>query len=429
MKKIVLFVVVCIGILFFNSCSQTQKAEIDTSALTKVIQPKKSLLFGFDLAQYDVTYDTVQKGWTWNDLFASFDVEQYTINNTVKRLKDSLIGIKYMKEGKPFVMLKKKDQKDAAPTHLVYEPDPFSYVLFHFENDTVDIKKDYRPVETKERMITGVIEKNSNLSVELNKNFDSYQMTTALSSSLEGIYAWSVDFFRLQANDKFVVVFDEKCVNGVPYTVDKIKYAWFEHSGEGLYSFYYSDTSQEVSGYYNELADAMKRPFLKAPVKFSRISSPFNMGRYHPILKTRRPHLGTDYAAPSGTPIHATADGTIKIVGRTRGNGNYVKMRHNATYETQYLHMSKFESGIKRGVYVKQGDVIGYVGQTGLATGPHVCYRFWKNGRQIDPRSEKFTKTEPMKKAVKPEYLKYIVPFKKNLDEAIATFEDPEPAI
>lgn len=429
MKRIYTVVVVCTCIALFNSCSQTQKAEIDTSALINIVQPQKSLLFGFDLDQYEVVFDTVRKGWTWNDLFASFDVEQYKINNTVKRLRDSLIGLKYMKVGKPFAMFINKGKGSHVPTHLVYQPDAFSYILFNFENDSIDIKKDFRPVETKERMISGVIEKNSNLSVELNKNFDSYQMTTSLSSELEGIYAWSVDFFRLQANDRFVVVFDEKCVDGKAYTVDRIKYAWFEHSGEGLYSFYFSDTAQGVSGYYNELADAMKRPFLQAPVKFSRISSPFNMGRFHPILKTRRPHLGTDYAAPTGTPIHSTADGTVEIAGHTRGNGNYVKIRHNATYETQYLHMSKFEPGITHGVYVKQGDVIGYVGQTGLATGPHVCYRFWKNGRQIDPRSEKFTKTEPMKEAVKPEFLEYIVPFKTNLDEAISKFKTSEPAI
>ncbi len=429
MKRIVLFVVVCISIALFYACSQSQNAEIDTTGLVKIKKPQKSLLFGFDLSQYEVAYDTVQQGWTWNDLFAAFDVEQYEINKTVQRLKDSLIGLKYMVAGKPFAMFTKKDEKNDAPTHLVYQPDAFSYILFNFENDSIAIKKDYRPIETKERMISGVIEKNSNLSVELNKNFDSYQMTSSLSSALEGIYAWSVDFFRLQANDKFVVVFDEKCVDGKPYTVEQIKYAWFEHSGEGLYAFYYSDTARGVSGYYNELADAMKRPFLQAPVKFSRISSPFNMGRFHPILKTRRPHLGTDYAAPTGTPIHSTADGTVEIVGRTRGNGNYVKIRHNATYETQYLHMSKFEPGIKRGVYVKQGDVIGYVGQTGLATGPHVCYRFWKNGRQIDPRSEKFPKTEPMKKEVKPDYLKFIAPLKKSLDETISEFKVEPPAV
>lgn len=427
MKRIYLFVVVCSCIIFFNSCSQSGKMGIDTSSLINVAQQKKSLLFGFDLDKYEAVYDTVRKGWTWNDLFAAFDVDQYKVNKTVQRLKDSLIGLKYMIAGKPFVLFKKKDEGSSVPTHLVYEPDAFTYILFNFENETIDIKKDYRPVETKERTITGVIEKNSNLSVELNKNFDSYSMTTSLSSALEGIYAWSVDFFRLQENDKFVVVFDEKCINGKPYTVDQIKYAWFEHSGEGLYAFYYNDSTQDVSGFYNELGNAMKRRFLQAPVEYSRISSPYDLHRFHPILKTDRPHLGTDYAAPTGTPIHSTADGIIEIAGHTWGNGNYVKVRHNATYETQYLHMSKIGAGIKHGVHVKQGEVIGYVGQTGLATGPHVCYRFWKNGKQIDPRSEKFTKTEPMKEEVKPEYLEYIVPLKKYLDKSILELKQSTP--
>lgn len=151
------------------------------------------------------------------------------------------------------------------------------------------------------------------------------------------------------------------------------------------------------------------------------------MNRFHPIYKTRKPHLGTDYAAPTGTPILATADGTVSRASRSRGNGIYVKLKHNKVYDTQYLHMSKIADGIRPGVRVKQGQVIGYVGSTGAATGPHVCYRFWKNGRQINHRSEKFPKSEPMKEEVLPEYMKYIEPLKKQLDDEIKTLKDYTP--
>ena len=423
MRRLYLFIFILFSFITITSCSQSKKVETDSVALIDTVQVVKNLLFGFDLDEYEVYYDTVQKGWTWNDLFAAFEVNQYTINTTAERLRDSLIGLKYIIAGKPFMTFKAKSDTNRIPAYLVYEPDAFSYISFNFQNDSVGIRKEFRPIEIKERTISGVIEKNSNLSVEMGKNFDTYMMTASLSDAIEGVYAWSVDFFKLQVGDKFVVVYDEKSVDGRPYSVDKIKYVWFEHANQGLYAFNYSDSTGEVSGFYDHLGNEMKRPFLMSPLKFSRMSSAFNMNRLHPIYKTNRPHLGTDYAAPSGTPILATADGTISKASRTRGNGIYVKIRHNKTYETQYLHMSKVGEGIREGVRVKQGAVIGYVGQTGAATGPHVCYRFWKNGQQINHRAEKFPTSEPMKEEVKPIYLQHIAPLKENLEAVISNLK------
>lgn len=414
----VLFTLI-VAAFFATSCNQSKQVNIEEQVFIDTVEVKKDLLFGFDLAKYDVEFDTVQKGWTWNNLFEAFEVNQYTINTTAERLKDSLIGVKYILAGKPFMIFRPKDKESATPTYLVYEPDVFSYITFDFNIDTVGIRKEVRPVEIIERMVSGEIVKNSSLSVELGKNFDNYQMTAAISDAIEGVYAWSVDFFKLQVGDKFVVYYDEKNVDGVPFSVDKIKYVWFQHAEKGLYAFNFTDSTGEVSGYYDELANEMKRPFLMSPLQFSRISSAFNMNRLHPIYKTRRPHLGTDYAAPTGTPILATADGTVSKASRSRGNGIYVKLRHNKTYDTQYLHMSKIANGIRVGKRVKQGDVIGYVGSTGAATGPHVCYRFWKNGKQINHRAEKFPKSEPMKDEVKPEYFDHISPLKEKLDVEI----------
>ena len=152
----------------------------------------------------------------------------------------------------------------------------------------------------------------------------------------------------------------------------------------------------------------MRRPFLMAPVKYSRISSGFSGRRFHPVQKRWKAHLGTDYAAPKGTPIMSTANGTVVAASYTGGNGNYVKVKHNKTYTTQYLHMTRFAKGIYKGVYVEQGQTIGYVGSTGLATGPHVCYRFWKNGKQVDPLKQKLPAAKPMKEEIKPVYLNSI---------------------
>jgi murein DD-endopeptidase MepM/ murein hydrolase activator NlpD len=172
--------------------------------------------------------------------------------------------------------------------------------------------------------------------------------------------------------------------------------AYANFGGEDAYSFWFESEDQEVQGYYDENARPMKKAFLKAPVEFTRISSRFNLNRFHPILKRVKAHLGTDYAAPQGTPILAIADGVVVEATRSGGNGIYVKIKHDAVYTSQYLHMCRHAQGIRPGVHVGQGQVIGYVGSTGLATGPHVCFRFWKNGQQVDFLQEKLPRPEPM---------------------------------
>jgi murein DD-endopeptidase MepM/ murein hydrolase activator NlpD len=326
-------------------------------------------------------------------------------------------------EGKPFAVFHSKRDKRRIAKYVVYEPDVYSYVTFNFSSDSVVITKTIKDVRIEERIISGEICKNSNLSVEINKQVQTYALTAALADGIESIYAWSIDFFKLQEGDKFIVVYDEKSIDGVSYGIGQIKYTWFEHSGAGKYAFsYITDSTENRKGYYDEKAREMKRPFLMSPLKFARMTSAYNLNRIHPIYKQKRAHLGTDYAAPTGTPILATADGTVIKAARGGGNGIYVKLRHNSVYETQYLHMSKHGEGIREGVRVKQGQVIGYVGATGAATGPHVCYRFWKNGKQVDHRAQKFPNSEPMKEELIPGYLKYIEPLKEKLDVVIGDF-------
>ncbi|PHR49973.1 MAG: peptidase M23 [Fluviicola sp.] len=413
-------------ILSFIGCSDGKKTITDNKESKKdtLVIENKNIRFGFDLDEYEVFYDTIQSGWTLSHVLSPYGIDQFTINTAAAKAKDSLIGLNYVLTGKAFTVLTEKGDTTHKAKYVVYEPDVFSYITFDFSKDSVQIFKKNRPTEIKEKTITGMIYPNSNLSIELNKSFETYAMTAALADAIEGVFAWSIDFFKLQAGDRYAVVYDEKSVDSVAYSIDKINYVWFEHAGEGIYAFYFKDSTGTVEGYYDEKGREMKRPFLMSPVKFARISSSFNRNRFHPIYKTRRAHLGTDYAAPTGTPILATADGNVTKASRSRGNGIYVKLRHNSTYETQYLHMSKIATGIHPGIRVKQGQVIGYVGSTGAATGPHVCYRFWKNGKQINHRAEKFPKSEPMKEELIPTYLKYIEPLKKKLDQQISQIPD-----
>jgi murein DD-endopeptidase MepM/ murein hydrolase activator NlpD len=213
---------------------------------------------------------------------------------------------------------------------------------------------------------------------------------------LSEIYAWAVDFYRIQKGDMFKVIYEEKLVEDEVIGMGRVIAAYFQHYGDDYYAVYFEQGN--AADYFDENAKSLRRAFLKAPLKYSRISSRFSMKRFHPVQKRYKPHLGTDYAAPRGTPIMATGDGKVVKSGYTKGNGNYVKIRHNSVYSTQYLHMQKIKSGIKRGVRVRQGEVIGYVGSTGLATGPHVCYRFWKNGSQVDALKIKVPPSLPVDK-------------------------------
>jgi murein DD-endopeptidase MepM/ murein hydrolase activator NlpD len=214
---------------------------------------------------------------------------------------------------------------------------------------------------------------------------------------LSSIYAWTIDFFRIQKGDHFKIVYEEKFVENEFIGIGRVYAALFNHANEDFYAFYFEE-EENYGDYFDDEGAALRKAFLRAPLNYSRISSSYSKRRKHPVTGRIKAHLGTDYAAPTGTPILSTANGTVTEARYKRNNGNYVKVRHNSTYSTQYLHMSKIKSGIRPGVYVKQGEVIGYVGSTGLATGPHVCYRFWKNGRQVDPYKQKLPPSKPVKK-------------------------------
>lgn len=218
----------------------------------------------------------------------------------------------------------------------------------------------------------------------------SYELTAKMEDALQ----WSVSFHHAQKDDEFKLVFDQNYIDGEQVGVGEVYAAYYKNASNEYYAIWYG--KEKYAGYYDLEGRPMKKGFLKAPVKFSRISSRYNLNRFHPVLKRTRPHLGTDYAAPYGTPIYAVGNGVVVEASYTSGNGNFVKIKHDDRYQTQYLHMQKFASGIHRGVQVKQGQVIGYVGSTGLATGPHVCFRFWKDGKQVNHLNLQFPPPDPL---------------------------------
>jgi murein DD-endopeptidase MepM/ murein hydrolase activator NlpD len=245
-----------------------------------------------------------------------------------------------------------------------------------------------KPIEKRTQFVKGTV--NSSLYVDLQKR----GADPVLAIELSEIYAWTIDFYRIQKGDAFEILYTENFVEGQSIGVDRILSCTFTHYDKPIKAYFFEEEGEK--GYFDEKGNNLKRAFLKAPVKFSRISSGYTMKRFHPVQKRFKAHLGTDYAAPTGTPIVAVGDGVISEAKYKPNNGNYVKMRHNSIYETQYLHMSKIKAGIKPGTRVHQGDVIGYVGSTGLATGPHVCFRFWKNGKQVDHRRLELPSAQPI---------------------------------
>jgi murein DD-endopeptidase MepM/ murein hydrolase activator NlpD len=273
---------------------------------------------------------------------------------------------------------------------LVYEPNAIDYIVFRFDDSlSVDVRQ--REVSTIEKNVSGII--NSSLS----ETMESLGMPAQLTDRFVDIFGWQVDFQRLQPGDKFKLIYEEQQVEGISIGISKISGIYFEHFDNPYYAFPFDQG--DGPEYFDEDGKSLRKALLKYPIQYSRISSRFNRNRFHPVQKRWKAHLGTDFAAPRGTPIRSVGDGIVLEAGYKSNNGNYVKIRHNATYTTQYLHMSRIAAGLRRGDKVKQEQTIGYVGSTGLATGPHLCYRFWKNGVQVDALRVELPASQPIKDA------------------------------
>lgn len=360
--------------------------------------------YGFVLNDFEVIRDTIRSGDNFGGIMGSHGLSGNKLHEVLQQVKNIFNPAK-LQVGKPYMILKARDSA-YTPNYFIYENDRIGYTVVNM-GDSIGAYKAEKPVTIKKKTVSGIILNN------LSESMQNEGLSVTLTHELSNIYQWSIDFFKLQKGDQFKMVYNERYINDTVYAgLESIEGAVFVHQDKPYYAFGYSVNSEV--GFYDENARPLESFFLKAPLNFSRISSRFSGNRFHPVQKTWKAHKGTDYAAPHGTPIWSTANGTVIASGYTAGNGNYVKVKHNDTYTTQYLHMSK--RNVKVGQRVRQGDVIGYVGSTGLATGPHVCYRFWVRGQQVDPYKQNLPAAEPIAEHLKEGYYQAIESIKADLE-------------
>ncbi len=328
--------------------------------------------FGIDSTRYKPSAEQIRRNDTFAAILARHGTKTPRIAAAMQRM-EPLLDPRKLQAGAP-IWVYRETQTDSARL-FVYKPAPERFVVLDFRDSAAVYGGELPEIIT--RRIVHASKETSPYEALADQGAD-----PNLAIELARVFAWQVDFYRIQKGDRFSIVFDAHQVDGAA-TDASIVAARFQQTSKTHYAFWYDLDGN--GGYYDEDGNTLKRAFLRAPLEYTRISSRYSLRRFHPVQRRYTPHLGTDYAAPTGTPIVATADGTVTEATYSGGNGRYVKIRHNDTYATAYLHMSRFANGIRPGTRVEQGQLIGYVGSTGLATGPHVCYRFWMNGRQVDP--------------------------------------------
>ncbi len=317
------------------------------------------------------------------------------IDQIVKNSKP-VLDVRKIQGGKKYTFFLSPDSAHQAK-YFVYEDSPVKYFVYELF-DSLKVHEGENEVEIRRRTAQGKIE--SSLWNTMKDN----NLDPMLALDLSDIYQWTIDFFAVQKGDRFRVVYDEKYVDSTYIGLGNIYAAEFDSYGEPIYAFRF--VQNDSIGYFDEKGQNLQKQFLKAPLKFSRISSRFSNGRMHPVLRIRRPHHGVDYAAPKGTPVRSIGDGAVTAKGYQRaGGGNYIKIKHNSVYSTTYMHLSGFAKGIVPGVRVRQGQVIGYVGATGLATGPHLDFRVYKNGTAVDPLKVKSPPAKPVNEENMPYYI------------------------
>jgi murein DD-endopeptidase MepM/ murein hydrolase activator NlpD len=403
LKKYLLIIIVLLSLF---SC----KKEEEQFVIEEFEPQKPKVDFGFKYDDYNVHYDTIGHQDTFEKILKKQNLNGKKATEILNIVKDSFsTQVRFMR---PYVCLRSKDKYNKLQI-LIYQPDRLNYYMIDLRDSIIGFHKT-RPLTFKVKTIAGTV--SGSLGSTLKKN----GVDASLSKKLTKVYAWTIDFFKLRKGDKFALSYTERYINDTLYDgIDSLRAAFFEYKGEKIYAFPFQQQRNGKVEYYDQEGKALKNFFLKAPLKFVNITSRFSKNRFHPVQLRWKPHNGTDYAAPRGTPIMTTASGVVEQAGYTAGNGNFVKVKHDKTYSTQYLHMSKIL--VRRGQHVKQGEIIGKVGSTGLASGPHVCYRFWKNGVQVDALRLKLPNAQPMESRNLPRFKAEIAPLKNELDSVART--------
>ena len=394
LKKIIIALVILIilagaATVYFYSDNTTQPTEADMTVTADTITPTPVVMleYGIPVDSFNIVHGKVQRNQNLSTILGKYGVSAYLIDQIARKSK-GIFDVRRIRPGNSYTAFLSPDTSRVL-SYFVYEDTPVDYVLVDMR-DTVNVTMNHKNIITRERTASGKI-KTSLWDAMVNNDIN-----PMVALDLSDIYAWTVDFFALQPGDSFQVIYNEQYVDSTLIGVSGIDAAYFYHEGQSIYAIPFVQDS--TRSFFDAEGNSLKKAFLKAPLRFSRISSRYSNSRYHPILKIRRPHHGVDYAAPTGTPVHAIGDGKVIKRGYYGGGGNTIKIRHNSVYTTSYMHLSRYAKGIHTGVYVKQGQLIGYVGSTGLATGPHLDFRVYKYGRAINPLKLKAPPVDPVHK-------------------------------
>jgi murein DD-endopeptidase MepM/ murein hydrolase activator NlpD len=391
--------------VFLFACSDVKEQTQAPVSERPPILEKQYFEYGINCEDLNLIKDTVQPHQNLSDILSEFNVPNDVIH-TVALSSSAIFDVRKMQAGNRFCIISTTDSNNKV-RYFVYEINPVDYVVFKLE-DPVTTSLEKKPVCIETKTVSESIE--SSLWETLTEK----EIDPELAVKLSEIYAWTIDFHHLQKGDSFQAIFEKKFIKGKFIGLGRVKAARFYYKDRFYYAFYFDQDGH--GSYFDEHGNSLQKTFLKSPIKFSRITSGYSKRRFHPILKKYKSHFGIDYAAKTGTPIMSTGDGVVVRIGYDSSNGRYVKIKHNRIYATQYLHMSRIARGIKPWVKVKQGDIIGYVGSTGLATGPHLCYRFWKNGRQINPFKEDIPSVGPVNKDDLQNFNRKMAGLKQQLD-------------
>jgi len=377
-------------LVFLFSCNTKTKIVldevVDQVTVDEVVKAPTEYLYGINLDSFRYITQKIKWGQSFSDILSKNGISNKDIYDA-SQLSNGIFNLKRIKKDNNYTLFFKKNSDKLI--NFVYETSKYDYVICTLEPE-ISFKKVDKNISYIDRQISGSIE--SSLYISFSNN----NYPIELVNLIVDVFAWQIDFFRINPGDSYNIIYTEEIIDDEVVGVNSIKAARFTHNKNSFYAFGYDQGFG--NDFFDENGKSLRKTFLRSPLKFYRISSRYKKKRFHPVLKRYRDHLGTDYAAPRGTSIFSVADGKVIEARYTRNNGYYVKIQHNNIFSTQYLHMSKFAKGIKPGSFVKQGEIIGYVGSTGLATGPHVCFRFWRNGRQVDPyKQNDLPEGEPIK--------------------------------
>ncbi|NOR76704.1 MAG: peptidoglycan DD-metalloendopeptidase family protein [Draconibacterium sp.] len=371
----------------FFSCKSKPEQKSKIIILDTVIAVEPVYKYGLSVDSFLIETGVVKSNEYLSQILNTRGVGMGTIDKIARKSK-SIFDVRKIKSGNTFTIFSTPDSITKA-RYFVYENSATTYTVFELF-DSLNIYQGEKEIQTRLRTAQGTVE-SSLWNAMVNSGQD-----PMLALELSDIFAWTIDFFAIQKGDRFRVIYDEQFVDSTSIGIGEIYAVQFDHYKAENYAFIFDQDDRW--DYYDEKGASLRKAFLKAPLKFSRISSRFSNSRMHPILRIRRPHHGIDYAAPKGTPVMSIGDGTvIARAYQKRGGGNYLKIKHNSVYTTTYMHLSGFAKGVTTGSRVQQGQVIGYVGSTGLATGPHLDFRVHKNGSPIDPLKVKAPPVEPVK--------------------------------